>query len=88
MSDSREFRVRITVAVGVFGLEDAGGAGSHDDGDAVGAVTLLGFRHRHHEPILLEAQPCESVVPAVKPLQPVLKSKVFKSIDPPDICFQ
>ena len=61
--------VRITAAIRMFRLQDAGCAGTEDDRHTMGAIALPGGLCGLNEPILLESEEREPVIPAVEPLQ-------------------
>ncbi|CCF97238.1 hypothetical protein RSK60_1940007 [Ralstonia solanacearum K60] len=61
--------LRIAVLVGEFGLQDAGGAGAHEDADARGAMTCLRCLDMLGEAVLREADLREPVVAAFEVAQ-------------------
>ena len=76
--------IAIQPRVGVFAGADAGGGCADDDGDALGAVAVAQRGQSVQNSVLLQRQPCESVVTAVERRQCGRQRQVFHAIDAAD----
>ena len=69
----------------MFRFQNARGTGAHDDGDAMGPIPLLRFRHCDHESILLQPEPGQPVIATVESLQFIPERKILQPFDSSDV---
>src|SRR3546814_17994806 len=79
----RQPAIDVTLAIGVFGRQRAGGAGPDEHGNAIGAMARDRIGNRATKTVLLQRQRGEPG-DATVPLGPPLAQRELEAIDRPD----
>ena len=82
---ARQRAGEVPLLIGMFRFQNARGTGPHDDGYAVGVISLLRFRDRDHESILLQPEPGQPVIATIESFQFIPERKILQSFDSSDV---